>query len=766
MRENRVKIIIDVAGKGAKKTLKSVGSGFRDLKTEVFSLKGALAGLGVGLVVNELFDAGTNAQRLERSLQSITGDALAAREELQWLRDVSEDLGLEFWITADAYKGIAAAARDTDLAGQATRDIFVGLAEAAAALGLSADQTGGSLYAISQMISKGNVQAEELRGQLGERLPGAFNLAAQAMGVSTKELNKMLEQGEVLAVDLLPRLARVLHETYGKAAKEAADDAIAASNRFKTAWKDLKVQVADAGFMDAATDTLTTLTDAMKDPETLAAIESIASNLANVGKTLVTDVVPATRSLVELAGQLSELVKKMPNEAVGTAGMGLIGYYLFGPKGVAFLGGYRMAQEINEDLYEVKPVLVELENKAAKYRQQIEKLSGTNASMYKFFKGEDKQTVLDELHRKLTLVQDKLKILKSGYSFDDFPAEMGMWGGDPSSDEDGGSLTTGNDLTQADLKRLNKINDFWKIKYEERYEIQSRAVQAAIDLEEQLKEESLAGADALTDFWRIQADDRYGVQSRAIQAAMDMEAQLKEESLAGADELVDLWKIKADERYDVASRGLDALIQSEAEASAVLIDLSQRTAWSMQENFSNLYFDFMTGEFDNLEDHATAVLRSIQQASADMLGQLTKQGLFGTDDSAGLISMGIRWLGSAFAGGGSNAPVHLGAGGTTAFSMAGGGYIGEDILGIGKTSGRSYEFHNDEVILPASKVRGSGGGGSTVVHHHHYQFEVTAFDAKSVEEMLTSQSDHLGGIMSRQMNDNTHLRGVTKAVVQ
>ena len=41
-------------------------------------------------------------------------------------------------------------------------------------MGLSADQTSGVLLALQQMISKGTVQAEELRGQLGERLPGAL----------------------------------------------------------------------------------------------------------------------------------------------------------------------------------------------------------------------------------------------------------------------------------------------------------------------------------------------------------------------------------------------------------------------------------------------------------------------------------------------------------------------------------------------------------------------------------------------------------------
>ena len=81
-------------------------------------------------------------------------------------------------------------------------------------------------------MSKGTVQAEELRGQLGERLPGAFNLAAQAMGVTTQELNKMLDNGEVLAIDLLPKLAEVLDERFADAAGENADKLVKACRAF------------------------------------------------------------------------------------------------------------------------------------------------------------------------------------------------------------------------------------------------------------------------------------------------------------------------------------------------------------------------------------------------------------------------------------------------------------------------------------------------------------------------------------------------------
>ena len=57
---------------------------------------------------------------------------------------------------------------------------------------LSAYESEGAFKALEQMLSKGKVSAEELRGQLGERIPGAFQIAARAMGMTTSELDKFM----------------------------------------------------------------------------------------------------------------------------------------------------------------------------------------------------------------------------------------------------------------------------------------------------------------------------------------------------------------------------------------------------------------------------------------------------------------------------------------------------------------------------------------------------------------------------------------------
>lgn len=205
---------------------------------------------GVGLAVRSIARAGVEIQRMERTFRASTDSSRAARQELNFVRREADRLGLELRSTADQYAKLTAASRGTRLEGEATRELFTAAAEAGRVLGLSVDQQTGIFRAFEQMISKGNVQAEELRGQLGERLPGAFQLAAKAMGVSTSELNKMLEQGKVLAEELLPLMARQMRQMFAPEVESAATDAQAAFNRFATSIFDLKVAIAESGVLD------------------------------------------------------------------------------------------------------------------------------------------------------------------------------------------------------------------------------------------------------------------------------------------------------------------------------------------------------------------------------------------------------------------------------------------------------------------------------------------------------------------------------------
>ena len=249
-------------GRDAERQTDKLNRSFGGLKTAALALGTAIAAIGITRIIKSAADATLAMDSINSSLRVATGSTEAAAMEFAFLREEAERLGLDLQASASAFGSLAAAARGTAIEGQAARDIFVAVSEAMTALGRTSAETEGALTAIEQMISKGRVSAEELRGQLGERLPGAFQIAARSIGVTTQELDKMLSNGELLAEDLLPRFAQELSNTFSAEAEARANGLQAEMNRFRTAVFELM----SSGNMDGLARAIEDVTSLIKDP--------------------------------------------------------------------------------------------------------------------------------------------------------------------------------------------------------------------------------------------------------------------------------------------------------------------------------------------------------------------------------------------------------------------------------------------------------------------------------------------------------------------
>ena len=237
----------------------------------------AIGSIGFIALGKAAVDTALRFKRFEQGLAVATGSSQKAGEEIGFLRELADRLGLRFITLAENFTGFAAAARGTSLEGERAREIFESVTKAIVATGGSMEQVNGALLAVQQMISKGNVSAEELRGQLGERLPGAFQIAARAMGVTTGELDKMLQKGDVATTDFLPKFADQL----GKELPNALQTADAPFQRFQTALDDIASSTAD-GFMKELGDATDDLTQTLKDMQSSGALEAVGSFLGTV----------------------------------------------------------------------------------------------------------------------------------------------------------------------------------------------------------------------------------------------------------------------------------------------------------------------------------------------------------------------------------------------------------------------------------------------------------------------------------------------------
>lgn len=265
-------------------------------RAQLASYAATVLSVGVALKgFNALTTAGIQLQALNASLLFSTGSAEKAAAAYAYVRDTAQTLGLPLAVVGSNFAQLSAAAHGTQLEGAATEKIFTAVAKAARVMGLQSFQVDRAFLAITQIMSKGNVQAEELRGQLGEQLPGAFNIAARAMGVTTAELNKMLKSGEVLSTDFLPKFAAELERSVDSSVPAAVKTYAAEIERLKNTFTLFLQEVGKSGALEAISAQVVIVTQKLQEmsasgelqpaiDQLVGALSTLAEGLANLAE--------------------------------------------------------------------------------------------------------------------------------------------------------------------------------------------------------------------------------------------------------------------------------------------------------------------------------------------------------------------------------------------------------------------------------------------------------------------------------------------------
>lgn len=213
--------------------------------------KGLVAGVAVAGLVKGVKELGTSAVNTYIEMNALqeaikfSGGA-EGQKNLDFLKQTVDKYGLPLKESAEGFKVLSGAMMGTKLAGEPMRKIFEAVSQNATVMGLSAEDTKGVFLALGQMMSKGKVSAEELNGQLGERLPGALGIAADAMGVTKSQLLDMMQQGKLMSEDFLPKFAEQLSKTYGTEALKKTDTLQANLNRLNNRWIEFKTKIGGA----------------------------------------------------------------------------------------------------------------------------------------------------------------------------------------------------------------------------------------------------------------------------------------------------------------------------------------------------------------------------------------------------------------------------------------------------------------------------------------------------------------------------------------
>jgi lambda family phage tail tape measure protein len=181
-------------------------------------------------------------KKLEIALKGVTTNQIEYNDALKFIQTSTDNYAVTQDILTRQFTKLQASVQGSGGSLQDTKIVFDGIVSAVRATGGSLQDVDSALTATAQVFSKGKVSAEELRQQIGERLPGAFTLFAKSMGKTPQELDKALEGGKVSLQDFMV-FAKDLFDRYGENAKVIADSPAAAGDRLKIALSNLSKSV-------------------------------------------------------------------------------------------------------------------------------------------------------------------------------------------------------------------------------------------------------------------------------------------------------------------------------------------------------------------------------------------------------------------------------------------------------------------------------------------------------------------------------------------
>ncbi|EJV2302526.1 tape measure protein [Escherichia coli] len=154
-----------------------------------------------------VLEVGLQRASSERSIDFVFGDQ--STQVKKFIQDLTQITGMDTTETQAQFASFGASATTT-MGLEGSEELFKNLTGYARLMGRSDEQIQRALTAVSQMASKGQVMAEELKGQLSEALPGATQAFAKALGLTEKQLFDKMKNGDVKASDALPKFAKEL----------------------------------------------------------------------------------------------------------------------------------------------------------------------------------------------------------------------------------------------------------------------------------------------------------------------------------------------------------------------------------------------------------------------------------------------------------------------------------------------------------------------------------------------------------------------------
>jgi len=215
-------------------------------------VKGAIAGGAIGLGVDAIAGGvqfarqaaiqASQVQKLEIALRGAVKTEADFQKGLKIIADTSKRLNVPIAASTKQFTTLAASVVGAGGSIEDAQVVFEGVSNSIKATGGNAEDVQSAIRAMSQIFGKGKVSAEELQGQLGERLAGAVVKFAEANGSSLQKLQKDLRDGTV-GLDQVIRFAQKLNVDFAETAERVANSSADAGQRLQTQINNLSIAI-------------------------------------------------------------------------------------------------------------------------------------------------------------------------------------------------------------------------------------------------------------------------------------------------------------------------------------------------------------------------------------------------------------------------------------------------------------------------------------------------------------------------------------------
>lgn len=182
------------------------------------------------------------------------------------------------------------------------------------------------------MFSKAGITAEEMKLQLGDRLPIAMKALEKSTGKTAKELLKMMEMGQLSAEYIVP-FTRAFREmaTVNDALANSLKSGKTAQDRFMVFLKESASLIYESGFEEGLTELFNSMSKALEDGAgALKGLGQVFKLFFTIVKSVGSILIPFIDSLMTLVGGLASVLNKVLSTDMGqfTAGLSIILLYL------------------------------------------------------------------------------------------------------------------------------------------------------------------------------------------------------------------------------------------------------------------------------------------------------------------------------------------------------------------------------------------------------------------------------------------------------